>query len=92
MVVLEGMLYSLPIVASQVGGPKEILISERTGLFCEPKDVTSLSAQVIRLIRNPALRLRISREAAIDVRSHWLHKFVLTRMQNVYTEAVSLKR
>ena len=50
--------YGLPIVAAQVGGPKEILISERTGLFSEPKNATSLAAQVIRLIRDPELRLR----------------------------------
>jgi len=90
MVVLEGMLYGLPIVAALVGGPREILISECTGLFCEPKDVTSLADQVIRLIRDPALRLRIGREAAIEVRSRWLHEHVLNKMKNVYTEAASL--
>jgi glycogen(starch) synthase len=87
MVILEGMLYGLPIVAACVGGPKEILITERTGLFCEPKDVASLGAQVLRLIRDPALRMRIGRAAARQVRSCWLHKHVLDRMKNVYREA-----
>jgi glycogen(starch) synthase len=92
MVILEGMLYGLPIVAARVGGPKDILVSERTGLFCEPKDVGSLSAQVIRLIRDPALRVRIGREAAVDVRSRWLHGSVLNRMQNVYAETAFAKQ
>lgn len=90
MVVLEGMLYGLPIVAASVGGPKEILVHGRTGLFCEPKDVSSLAAQIVRLIRDPALRLRIGREAAVEVRSRWLHKHVLNRMQKVYNDAVSV--
>jgi len=91
MVILEGMLYGLPIVAALVGGPKEILTSEHTGLFCAPKDVTSLQAQIIRLIRDPELRLRIGHEAAMEVRSRWLHKNVLSRMTNVYRDAVSLR-
>ncbi len=92
MVILEGMLYGLPIVAAQVGGPNEILTSERTGLFCEPQDVTSLAAQVIRLIRDPALRFRIGRAAAVEVRSRWLHEHVFDRMNDVYTEALGCAR
>jgi len=33
MVILEGMLYGLPIVAANVGGPAEILAHERTGIL-----------------------------------------------------------
>ena len=87
MVILEGMLYGLPIVATRVGGPNEILSSERTGLFCEPKDVASLQAQVIRFIRDPALRLRLGRNAAAEVRSRWLFKRVVDKMLEVYKEA-----
>ena len=91
MVILEGMLYGLPIVATSVGGPREILTSERTGLFCEPKDMASLQAQVMRLIADPELRLRLGREAAVEVRSRWLYEHVLDGMNNVYEEAVSLR-
>ncbi len=86
MVILEGMLYGLPIIAARVGGPKEILRSEHTGLFCEPKDTASLGAQIIRLISDPELRMRIGREAAQEVRARWLHEHVLERMKNVYRE------
>lgn len=90
MVILEGMLYGLPIVAASVGGPKEILTNERTGLFCEPKDSAGLAAQVIRLIRDPELRMRIGRAAARSVRAHWLHRHVWGRMWRVYEEASAL--
>ena len=86
MVVLEGMLYGLAIVATLVGGPKEILSSERTGLFCKARDVTTLATQVIRLIHDPALRLRLGHEAAIAVRSSWLFKHVLRKMVEVYAD------
>jgi glycogen(starch) synthase len=87
MVILEGMLYGLAIVAACVGGPKEILTAEQTGLFCEPKDTASLASQVIRLIRDPELRFDLGRKAAREVRSRWLHQQVLERMNRVYREA-----
>lgn len=92
MVILERMLYGLPIVAELVGGPKEILTSERTRQFCEPKDVTSLETQVIRLIPDPDLRFAIGREAAAEVGSRWLHEHILNRINNLYAEGVSIRQ
>jgi glycogen synthase len=92
MVILEGMLYGLAIVAALVGGPKEILIGEHTCLFCKPKDVASLAAQVIRLIQDPALRSDLGTKAATDVRWRWLHEHVLGRMSSVYIEAASIRQ
>jgi glycosyltransferase involved in cell wall biosynthesis len=44
MVVLEGMLYGLPIVASNIGGPAEILGDGRTGILVPPRDPAALAA------------------------------------------------
>ena len=57
MVVLEEMLFGLPIAASLVGGPAEILDhAESTGLLFPPRDATALGQALIRLIEKPALR------------------------------------
>ena len=85
MVILEGMLYGLGIVATLVGGPKEILADEVTGLFCRAKDAVSLSHQVIRLVRDPALRLRLGRRAATEVRSRWLFGSIIQELVAVYS-------
>jgi glycogen(starch) synthase len=47
MVILEGMLYGLPIVAAKVGGPSEILEHGRTGLLCPPKDSDALGDAIL---------------------------------------------
>ena len=90
MVILEGMLYGLPIVAAAVGGPKEILIDERTGLFCEPRDSIRLAAQILRLIRDPDLRMKIGGAAAAEVRSRWLHEQVLRNITQIYADRKSV--
>jgi glycogen(starch) synthase len=88
MVVLEGMLHGLPIVAAAVGGPKEILKHDRTGVLFPAKDVEALVLSLLRLIENPTLRRRIGRAAAQAVRSRWLWPDTVRKIRTVYQEAV----
>jgi glycosyltransferase involved in cell wall biosynthesis len=89
MVVLEGMLYALPIAASAVGGPSEILAHERTGLLFEPRDVGALADAIMRLVKDPALRQRLGIAAAAEVRRRWLWAKVIERVRAVYQEAIA---
>jgi glycogen(starch) synthase len=88
MVVLEGMLYGLPIVASAVGGPAEILDQDRTGLLVPVHDVGALADAIIRLVREPALRQQIGQAAAAEVRANWLWPCRVPPMRRVYEEIV----
>jgi len=88
MVVLEGMLYGLPVVAADVGGPREILEHGRTGFLFPPTDVRALGDAVLSLVTNPDLRRRMGAAAANEVRHTWLWPRVIERMRTVYREAV----
>ena len=87
MVVLEGMLYGLAIVASAVGGPCAILRHGETGLLYPPSDVPALADAVLTLVRDASLRRRIGAAAAADVRSRWLWPSIVSQMAGVYEEA-----
>ena len=86
MVILEGMLYGLPVVASGVGGPVEILAHERTGLLFPPRDVGALADSIIRLLEEPQLRQRIGRAAAAEVRTRWAWPALVGTMRQIYEE------
>jgi glycogen(starch) synthase len=86
MVVLEGMLYGLPIVAADVGGPAAILAHGQTGLLFPPRDVQALSAALRWLLAKPEERQRIGQAAAREVRSKWLWQQQMPAMLNVYRE------
>jgi glycogen(starch) synthase len=86
MVILEGMLNGLPIVAASVGGPAEILEDEHTGLLFPPRDVGALATALIRLVRSASLRRRIGTAAAREVRSRWMWPKRVERMRAVYRE------
>lgn len=53
---LEGMACRRPVVASRVGGLKEIIEHEVSGLLAEPKDPLSLAQWLMTLATQPALR------------------------------------
>jgi glycogen(starch) synthase len=88
MVVLEGMLHGLPIVASAVGGPAEILDDERTGLLFPPMDIHTLSRQLTRLVHNAALRQELGTAAATQLRDRWLWPYIVQAMHHVYEELI----
>lgn len=88
MVILEGMLYGLAIVAADVGGPAEILEHGRTGLLFLPRDVEGLSSALQRLLKNPQERKTLGRAAAREVRSKWLWKQLVPPMLDVYREFI----
>ena len=56
MVVIEAMLAQKPVVASNHGGPTEIVIHNETGLLFEPNNHNSLSDALEKLIIDEQLR------------------------------------
>lgn len=56
MVVIEAMLAKKPVVASNHGGPTEIVVHNETGLLFEPNNYKSLSDALEKLIANEELR------------------------------------
>ena len=55
MVVIEAMLAKKPVIASNHGGPTEIIVQNETGLLFEPNNVNSLSDALEKLIINKQL-------------------------------------
>ena len=89
MVILEGMIHGLPMVASNVGGPAEILDHGRTGLLFPPRDAAALAGQLIGLLQDRELRQRIGRAGAEEARRSWTWPKRVATMRQVYAELTS---
>lgn len=75
LVIVEAMTMSKPVIATNVGGVKEILKNEETGLLVPPKDPEALADKIIYLLKNPdkakALGKRAYEESRkFDIRIH----------------------
>ena len=56
MVVIEAMLAKKPVVASNHGGPTEIVIDNETGFLFESSNEILLANAILKLVDNPNLR------------------------------------
>jgi glycosyltransferase involved in cell wall biosynthesis len=56
MSVIEAMLTGLPVVATDIRGPREQVVPEVTGLLVQPRSVAPLAAALRRLANDPATR------------------------------------
>jgi glycosyltransferase involved in cell wall biosynthesis len=50
--IMEAMLAGLPVVATDVGGNRELVVNGETGFLCSSNDASSLAARVIGLLGN----------------------------------------
>ena len=56
LVAVEAMMAKKPVIGSNHGGLKEIIVNGETGFLVEPKDINALKSAVEQLIKNPSLR------------------------------------
>jgi glycosyltransferase involved in cell wall biosynthesis len=71
LVVAEGMARGLPVIASNVGGPAEVITHNENGLLIEPGDEQALALAIAQLSEHPEERQRLSRAAKATVRERF---------------------
>lgn len=67
LVVAEAMARGLPVIASDIGGPAEIITHDLDGILVSPGDEHALSEAIKQLLMNPQMRRRLSQAARITV-------------------------
>ena len=59
MSIIEAMLCGLPVVATDIRGPREQVVQGQTGLLVPPASIRPLAQALSSLSSNPALRARL---------------------------------
>jgi glycosyltransferase involved in cell wall biosynthesis len=59
LAILEAMATGIPVVATDVGGVRDIVRDGDTGLLVEPEDADALAAAIVRVLDDRSLALRL---------------------------------
>jgi glycosyltransferase involved in cell wall biosynthesis len=82
-VLVEAMASGVPIVATQAGGPSEMIQSGRTGILVPPRNVEALSTAILEFLRNPSLSRRCWTEALAAGRERYDLPRVLSQIEDL---------
>ena len=92
MVLLEAMAMRCPVVATDIGGVREIVINEETGLLVAPGDPEALADAVLRLLAADAERERMGAAGRQRVEQHFGVEDMLAAYARLYRNLAPARR
>ena len=84
--VLEAMAFGKPVIASRVGGLREIIQDGENGLFIEPGNKEQLTEKLSLLLNDGELRKRLGRKAQDTVVAEYLIEDKVLQFEQIVLE------
>jgi glycosyltransferase involved in cell wall biosynthesis len=91
MVLLEAMAHGKPVVASDSGGPREIVERGVTGLLVPPEDAEGLARAILMLLGDPGRGVRMGQAGAARFRSLFSAERMVRQLECVYEQMLDEK-
>jgi glycosyltransferase involved in cell wall biosynthesis len=88
-VVLEAMACGVPVVGTKVGGIKEVVEDDETGILVPPKDPESLGKAILNVLSDSTLRNRMGRASRTRVEEKYSWERIADKFLACYEEAIS---
>jgi glycosyltransferase involved in cell wall biosynthesis len=85
IVFLEAMALCKPVVALRNGGTVEVVVDGVTGLLSDPADVDGLADNIVRMIRDPALRRAMGEAGRARVETAFTPALLGANIGDLYT-------
>jgi 1,4-alpha-glucan branching enzyme len=92
IVALEAMAAGCPVVVAEVGGLREVVHHDRTGVTVYPNDTYSLAWGVLHTLRNPALAAARAEEARQMICREYNWDAIAARTVAVYQRILDERR
>ncbi len=89
LAALEAMSCELPVIASNGGGLREVMIHGETGFLADVGDVEQMARHTLDVIRNPDLGRKIGKQAREYVLSHYLPEQVIPQYEALYESVLA---
>jgi D-inositol-3-phosphate glycosyltransferase len=84
IVPLEAMACGVPVVAAAVGGLRDTVVDQVTGLLVPPRDPVATAVALARLLGDPCLRRRLGRAGQQRARARYSWDGVAAQTESAY--------
>lgn len=84
LALLEAMSYSIPVVATAVGGVPEVISSGLDGFLFSPQDIDGMVQKSLELIQDSTLRQQVGQNARRKVEKEFTDKAMTKRTWEIY--------
>ena len=85
LTIIEGMAFSKPIVATNVGGIPEVLIKSEGGYVCDKDNYIEFSQKIIDILSNRLLKIEIGDKG----RQYYLNNYTAQEMSLQYFKFIN---
>ena len=92
LAILEAMALRRPVVATEVGGVPEMIISGKTGLLVPPRDPVALGDAIARLLTNHPLADMLARAGHDFVVANFSIEHMIESVARIYEEGADVVR
>jgi glycosyltransferase involved in cell wall biosynthesis len=89
--VREALAMAKPVVVTDVGGNRELVIDGETGLLVPPHDPARLAAGILTLIRRPAYAQALGCAGRHMVERDFSHDIKAQRVEQLYQQILQHK-
>lgn len=89
MSLIEGMSYSMPVIATKAGAMPYVVENEKDGILIKPGNYEELAEVLIELIENRSLRIKMGNRGYEHVQREFSDKVALGKFSKIYRELSS---
>ena len=82
--LVEAQASGLPVISTNVGGVKDIIVNGKSGTLVEPNDLSNFTKNLIELVENEELRLNMGKYGEQFVFKKFHYKTFCSQMENIY--------
>lgn len=90
-VALEAMACGKAVIASDIGGLKDIVINKKTGILVKPGDEDELTRAMVALINNNTLANQMGEKGFQQLQDNFIIESVLEKIELAYSKVLETK-
>lgn len=92
LTIIEAMALSKPVVATDIPGPRDIVLNGVTGYLVPPSDIESMAEKIKYLLDNPDNANKMGEAGRKRVEEIFKIEETVNKIENIYNELLSRKK